>query len=39
MDYHFVGLAIGLDGNNDVPNLLPIPIHEQKVCLTSSLRL
>ena len=39
MDYYFVGLAnerllrIG-DRNSDVPNLLPTPIHEQKVCLT-----
>jgi len=43
MDYHFVGLAnerllrIG-DRNSDVPNLLPTPIHEQKVCLTFNVR-
>ena len=42
MDYHFVGLAneltLGIgDRNNDVPNLLPTPIHEQKVCLTFNL--
>jgi hypothetical protein len=43
MDYHFVGLAHGLtlrigDRNNNVPNLLPTPIHKQKVCLTFNVR-